>query len=52
MKRANLFKFFEEMMEKKFEADLNDLESERPWRPLNEFMLDHLVRAYGLKSLA
>ena len=40
------------MMDKKFEADSNDFLSKRTLRPLNEFMLDYLVRSYGLKTLA
>ena len=47
-----LVRFFEEMMEKKHEADLASLQSARPLTSVPDFFLDHLIRVYGLKKLA
>lgn len=47
-----LIRFFEEMMEKKYEADLASLQSSRPLTSIPDFFLDHLIRVYGLKKLA
>jgi hypothetical protein len=47
-----LFRFFEEMMDKKYEADVASLQVNRALTSIPEFFLDHLNRAYGLKKLA
>lgn len=45
-------KFFEEMMDQKYDADIRDLKNQKPLKPLPEYMLDHLTRIFGLKKLA
>jgi len=45
-------KFFEEMMDRKYDADIRDLKNQKPLKPLPDYMLDHLNRIFGLKKLA
>jgi hypothetical protein len=45
-------KFFEDMMDKKFDADLGDIKNGRPLRTLPDFFLEFLSRTFGLKKLA
>lgn len=45
-------KFFEEMMDQKYDADIRDLKNQKPLKPLPDYMLDHLNRIFGLKKLA
>ena len=52
MALTSIFRFFEEMMDKKYEADQSNLKSGRPYLTIPEFFLDHLIRVYGLKKLA
>lgn len=49
---VNVFKFFEELMERKYEVDQGDLTALRRPRGMTEFMMEHLSRNFGLKSLA
>ena len=44
MTRINVFKFFEEIMDKKYVTDLQDLEAKRIPRTMTEFMLETLNR--------
>jgi hypothetical protein len=44
MTRINIFKFFEELMDKKFETDRGDIEAGRMPRTMTEFMLEHVNR--------
>mmetsp|Transcript_27901 Transcript_27901/g.27583 ORF Transcript_27901/g.27583 Transcript_27901/m.27583 type:complete len:569 (+) Transcript_27901:372-2078(+) len=48
----NVFRFFEEMLDKKYEADCADLEAKRMPRTMPDYMMDHLIRVYGLKKIA
>lgn len=48
----NIFKFFEELMDKKFEVDSQDLQAGRKPRVMTEFLMEHLNRQFGIKSLA
>jgi hypothetical protein len=52
MAYLNIFRFFEEMMDKKFEVDNQDLSDHRRPRTMTEFMMEHLNRMFGLKKLA
>lgn len=45
-------KFFEDMMDKKYEADLGDIKNGRPLQPLPDFFLEFMNRTFGLKKLA
>ena len=49
---VNVFRFFEELMDKKYEVDQADLAAFRRPRGMTEFMMEHLSRNFGLKSLA
>jgi len=48
---ANVFKFFEELMDRKYEIDQADIAARREPRSMAEFMLEHLNRRFGLKKL-
>jgi hypothetical protein len=48
----NIFKFFEELMDKKFEVDTQDLQAGRKPRAMTEFLMEHLNRQFGIKTLA
>ncbi|CAG9320877.1 unnamed protein product [Blepharisma stoltei] len=52
MSIQNVFRFFEEMLDKKYEADCADLEAKRAPRTMPDYMMDHLIRVYGLKKIA
>lgn len=52
MSYANVIKFFEDMLDKKYEADCADLEAKRAPRTFPDYMMDHLIRVYGLKKIA
>lgn len=52
MTRINIFKFFEELMDKKFITDEQDLAAKRIPRNMTEFMLEQLNRQFGLKRIA
>lgn len=52
MPLSSLLRFFEEMMDKKYESDTANLLIKRPLASIPDFFLDHLVRVYGLKKLA
>lgn len=45
-------KFFEDMMDKKYEADVGDIKNGRPLRTLPDFFLEFMSRTFGLKKLA
>lgn len=49
---TSVFRFFEEMMDKKYEADVANSLANRPPCTLPDFFIDHLNRVYGLKKLA
>jgi len=49
---AQVLKFFEEMMDRKYDADLSDMKNQRALRTLPDFFLEHLSRTFGLKKLA
>ena len=49
---ANLFKMFEEMMDRKYEVDCQDIKAKRKPRYMTEFLMEHLTRMFGLKKLA
>ena len=48
----NLFKFLEELMDRKLEVDKADLSARRKPRTMTEFLMEHLTRQFGIKSLA
>lgn len=48
----NLFKFLEELMDRKLEVDKADLAARRKPRTMTEFLMEHLTRQFGIKSLA
>ena len=48
----NIFKFFEELMDAKFEVDSKDLKARRKPRGMTEFLMEHLSRQFGIKTLA
>jgi Ca2+-binding EF-hand superfamily protein len=48
----NVFKFFEEFMDKKFEVDTADFAALRRPRTITEFVMEHLIRQFGIKQLA
>jgi chromosome segregation ATPase len=48
---ANVFAFFEDLMDKKYEIDQADIVARREPRSMAEFMLEHLNRKFGLKKL-
>ena len=48
----NIFKFFEELMDKKLEVDTQDLKAQRKPRGMTEFLMEHLNRQFGIKTLA
>jgi len=52
MSYLNIFRFFEEMMDKKFKVDSEDLLARRKPRTMPEFLLEHLNRMFGLKKIA
>ena len=52
MPLSSLLRFFEEMIDKKYESDTANLLIKRPLASIPDFFLDHLVRVYGLKKLA
>lgn len=52
MQLVNLFKLFEEMMEKKYEVDCQDIKAKRKPRNMTEFMMEYLTRMFGLRKLA
>ncbi|CAG9335791.1 unnamed protein product [Blepharisma stoltei] len=52
MSYLNLFKFLEELMDKKFETDKKDLAERRQPRTMTEFLMEHLNRSFGIQKLA
>ena len=52
MSLINLFKFLEELMDKKYEADIKDLKDLRNPRTMTEFIQEHLGRVFGISKLA
>lgn len=52
MTLGNLIKLFETMMDKKYENDLRDLAERRRPADLSSYMVDYLIRNFGLKKLA
>lgn len=48
----NIFKFFEELMDAKFDVDSKDLKARRKPRGMTEFLMEHLNRQFGIKALA
>lgn len=52
MPYVNIFRFFEDLMDKKFELDNSDIAANKRPQDIAEFMLEHLNRMFGLKKLA
>ncbi|OMJ67847.1 hypothetical protein SteCoe_34882 [Stentor coeruleus] len=52
MTYTNVFKFLEELMDKKFETDKKDIKDLRLMRSMTEFMMENLQRQFGIQSLA
>lgn len=52
MSYINVFKFLEEVMDKKFETDKKDIADLRQMRSMTEFIMEHLTRSFGINSLA
>lgn len=49
---ANVFKMFEDMMDRKYEVDCQDIKAKRKPRSMTEFLMEYLTRMFGLKKLA
>jgi DNA repair exonuclease SbcCD ATPase subunit len=52
MSFINIFKFLEELLDKKLEADKLDFNEQRPILSFPGFMLDYLNKTFGIQSLA
>lgn len=52
MPLTSLFRFFEEMMDKKYDLDVSNLTEGKDYLPVPDFYLDQLLHVYGLKKLA
>jgi hypothetical protein len=52
MSTVNLFKFLEELMDKKVETDEKDIKEKRKPRSMAEFMQEHLSRVFGIPKIA
>lgn len=52
MSYMNVFKFLEGLMDKKFEADKQDSNDGKALMPMPTFMMDTLVKSFGIQSLA
>ena len=52
MSYVNIFKFLEDLMDKKFETDKKDIKDLRQMRSMTEFMMESLQRQFGIQSLA
>ena len=48
----NVFKFLEEMMDKKYESDKKDIHDMRQMKSMTEFMMEHISRNFGVQTLA
>jgi hypothetical protein len=48
----NVFKFLEELMDKKFESDKLQVSESKSVVSMPEFMMDFLLKTYGIQSLA
>jgi len=47
-----VLKFFEEVMDRKFETDVADMKAHRAPKAMQVFLLDYLTRTFGLRKLA
>ena len=52
MSIINIFKFLEDLMDKKFEADKQDAINLLPLRTIPDFLIDNLMKTFGIQSLA
>lgn len=52
MTYQNVFKFFENMMDRKFEVDKRDIEDKRVPRTMTEFLMEYLQRQFGIQAIA
>ena len=52
MSYVNIFKFLEDLMDKKYETDKKDIKDLRQMRSMTEFMMESLQRQFGIQSLA
>lgn len=52
MSFINVFKFLEELLDKKFEADKQDERDSKALTSIPEFMMDYLLKTFGIQSLA
>ena len=52
MSYINVFKFLEDMMTRKFEADKQCLNESKPIATIPEFILEGLMKSFGIQSLA
>ena len=48
----NVLKFLEELMDKKFESDKQEVSENKPVTSMPEFMMEFLIKTYGIQSLA
>ncbi|OMJ79299.1 hypothetical protein SteCoe_20721 [Stentor coeruleus] len=48
----NLFKFLEELMDKKYETDLKDIKEGRMPGTMTEFIQEHLLKVFGVTRIA
>ena len=52
MGTVNLFKFLEELMDRKYESDVKDLKEGRTPRTMTEYVQEHLSRVFGIPKIA
>ena len=49
---SSIFRFFEEMLNRKYDTDLASMNTNRALESIPDFFLRYLSRVYGLKKLA
>jgi hypothetical protein len=49
MSISNVFRLFEDLMDKKYETDICDIAASRQTRTMTEFLMEYLNRNFGLK---
>ena len=52
MTYLNVFKFLEDIMDKKYETDVRDTKDLRQMRSMTEFVMESLQRQFGIQALA
>lgn len=52
MSRINVFRFLEDLFDKKFEVDKQDERDSKALMSVPEFMMEHLMKTFGTQSIA